>query len=128
MFGKIYLLFTAVFLFLLLIFSLTFFPFIRCYLKKGSSCYYEGVYQNLRNCHFLTWKYLVRGFLRGIVFVFFRLNSEMEMVTLGVIELMTLFLICVLEKKRRIFTSKFILFNNIIYHLLHFLLNLAFCL
>lgn len=100
---KISLLFMMVFLWIIIIFSFTFYPLIGRYLEKRSSSFI----QSIRGCNsglfFISMRQLIRNFIRGAVFYFLYQYYAVELILLIVIEVAIVILTVAFELRNKIF-------------------------
>lgn len=99
-FDKLSLIFTVIFLFGVLMFSIAFYLIIGKLLKKNSCYFIYCFYRCPSTFKFLTVNNLIRGFLRGSVHFFLYNYYGYQIVSLCVVELLVIGLTIVTEKSK----------------------------
>lgn len=116
---------TVVFLWVIVLFSLIFYPLIGKYLKKRAGYFIYCVYRFNPGYYFIQIKLLLRNFMRGAIFYFLHSSYVAELFLLLGVEVMVLVITLILQQKQNIFISKSFYSMFLVYHFLFIFHNLS---
>ena len=121
---KFYIIFTTIFLFILCIFCLTFYFFLKQYLKKKSQYFIDGLYYQNPSYILMIFCNLIRAFLRGTAHYFLYYQHHIEMLTLSCLQIGIIIACVYLQSKYHIFVKKTIYSLIVTYHMTFMIFNL----
>ena len=122
---KVSLVFTTVFLWGLILFTLVYYPLVGCFLKQRASYFIYCYYRCNSGYFYLNVKNLGRNFLRGAVFYFMDNFFKEEIALLCLIQAIVIIVTIYLETHKKIFLNKIFYLLWLTYHILFVLFNLT---